>query len=104
MNQFEGVTVTTQANVYFDGKVTSRAIHFPDGEMKTLGIIQPGDYEFGTEKKEIMEMLQGEAYVMLAGETSWTKYEAGSQFEVPANSSFKIRCENLVDYCCSYIG
>jgi uncharacterized protein YaiE (UPF0345 family) len=48
MSEFKNVTVLKKANVYFAGKVTSRTIVFPDGTKKTLGIMFPGDYEFGT--------------------------------------------------------
>ena len=55
MSKFKNVTVVKAANVYFDGKVTSRVLEFDTGEIKTLGIMMPGEYRFGTEKKEIME-------------------------------------------------
>ena len=60
MAQFENVTVVKAANIYFDGKVTSRTVLFADGTKKTLGVMLPGDYEFGTAEKEIMEILAGE--------------------------------------------
>lgn len=103
MSNFENVSVVKKANVYFDGGVTSRTINFPTGEMKTLGIIQPGEYEFNTGKKEIMDMLAGEVEVMLAGTSEWKRYAAGETFEVPANSSFRIRTAGLADYCCSFV-
>jgi len=103
MNSFENVSVMKKANVYFDGGVTSRTINFPGGEIKTLGIIQPGEYEFNTGKKEIMEMLAGEVEVLLAGSSEWQSYGAGDTFEVPANSSFRIRSGGLADYCCSFV-
>ena len=54
MSTFENVTIVKAANVYFDGKVTSRTIKFADGSTKSLGLMQPGEYEFGTAKREIM--------------------------------------------------
>jgi hypothetical protein len=30
--------------IYFDGKVSSRTIEFPDGSKKTLGIMMVGDF------------------------------------------------------------
>lgn len=51
MGEFKNVTAVKKANVYFDGKVTSRTIIFKDGERKTLGIMLPGDYEFELEIK-----------------------------------------------------
>jgi len=34
MAQFENVTVVKAANIYFDGKVTSRTVLFADGTKK----------------------------------------------------------------------
>ena len=103
MNQFKGVTVVKTANIYFDGKVTSRTVIFPDGEKKTLGIMLPGDYEFGTDTKEIMEIMAGELEVLLPGEKSWRTISGGESFTVPANARFKLRVLEVTDYCCSYI-
>ena len=65
MSTFENVSITKAANVYFDGKVTSRKIEFNDGTIKTLGIMLPGEYEFGTETAEVMEILAGDLDVKL---------------------------------------
>lgn len=102
MSQFENVTVVKAANIYYDGKVTSRTVLFEDGSKKTLGILLPGDYEFGTEAAELMEMLAGEVSVLLPGETEWRDIAAGESFEVPANSKFGIQVKTVADYCCSY--
>ncbi|WP_367898047.1 pyrimidine/purine nucleoside phosphorylase [Leptospira sp. WS58.C1] len=103
MQQFENVTVIKKANVYFDGKVTSRTVLFSNGEKKTLGILMPGEYEFGTDEKEIMEILEGDLLVQLPGNTDWKQIKGGQSFEVPANSKFKLNVNKLSDYCCSYI-
>ena len=103
MSEFANVTVVKEANIYFDGKVTSRVVRFGDGSRKTLGIMQPGDYEFGTEEKEIMEILSGELDILLPGESDWQSVKGGESFEVPANSSFKLKVRSLTDYCCSYL-
>lgn len=102
MSQFENVTAVKAANIYYDGKVTSRTLLFKDGSKKTLGILLPGDYEFGTEAAELMEMLAGEVSVLLPGETEWRDIAAGESFEVPANSKFGIKVKTVADYCCSY--
>ena len=103
MSEFTNVTVTKAANIYFDGKVTSRTVHFSDGSHKTLGIMLPGDYRFNTAAAEVMEILAGSLDVRLAGEDEWRSYGAGSQFEVPANSSFELTVAEVADYCCSYL-
>lgn len=102
MTQFDNVSVVKAANIYFDGKVTSRTIKFADGTRKTLGIMLPGDYKFGTEEKEIMEILAGEMDVKLPGE-DWKAIRGGDSFEVPAKASFELKITTPVDYCCSYI-
>ena len=65
--EFKNVTVIKEANVYFDGKVTSRTVLFESGEKKTLGFMLAGEYEFNTDAEEIMEVLGGDMSVMLAG-------------------------------------
>ncbi|MBN2767684.1 MAG: pyrimidine/purine nucleoside phosphorylase [Campylobacterales bacterium] len=102
MSQFSNVTINKEANIYFDGKVTSRTLLFDDGTKKTLGIMLPGEYEFSTEAKELMEILSGELEINLPGE-SWRKISGGESFEVPANSSFKLKIYKVTDYCCSYL-
>jgi uncharacterized protein YaiE (UPF0345 family) len=103
MNQFENVTVVKPANFYFDGKVTSRTVIFEDGSKKTLGIMLPGEYEFGTDAAEEMEMMAGKVEVLLPGSDTWQIVEAGETFNVPANSKFGIRVIEIADYCCSYL-
>jgi purine/pyrimidine-nucleoside phosphorylase len=103
MSEFNNVTVVKAANIYFDGKVTSRTVKFADGTHKTLGIMMPGDYSFNTDAKEIMEILAGSMNIKLAGADKWNTYTAGTSFEVPANSSFDLQVTEVSDYCCSYI-
>ena len=103
MSEFTGVTVRREANIYFDGKVTSRVVTFQDGAVKTLGIMLPGDYEFGTEKPEIMEILSGEMQVLLPGCDQWATITGGQSFDVPGQSRFKLKVASVVDYCCSYV-
>lgn len=102
MAQFDQVSVVKRANVYFDGKVTSRTVLFADGTRKTLGIMLPGEYEFGTDCVEVMEILAGELRVLLPGETEWLSITGSGVFTVPANVRFKLEVTAVTDYCCSY--
>lgn len=104
MSEFKNVTVVKKANIYFDGKVTSRTVIFADGSKKTLGIMLPGEYEFSTGEKELMEIISGEMEVLLPGEDSWRSINGGQSFEVAGNAKFKLRVKTLSDYCCSFIG
>ena len=103
MSQFENVTVLKAANVYFDGKVTSRSIQFANGESKTLGIMLPGEYTFNTGKPELMEIMSGDVEVLLDGQSNWQKITGGESFNVDGNSSFQIKVNSIADYCCSFI-
>ncbi|MDX1492132.1 MAG: pyrimidine/purine nucleoside phosphorylase [Pseudohongiellaceae bacterium] len=102
MSKFENVTVVKAANIYFDGKVSSRVVEFPGGEIKTLGIMLPGDYEFSTQQRELMEITAGVVEVKLPGSQAWQRIVGGESFDVIANSSFGIRVLEVTDYCCSY--
>jgi len=103
MQEFKNVTVVKKANVYFDGKVTSRTVLFPDGSKKTLGVMLPGEYEFNTADKEIMEILAGELDVLLPEADGWKTFKGGESFQVPAQSKFSLKVKSLTDYCCSFI-
>lgn len=103
MSEFSNVTVTKKANVYFDGNVTSRVITFADGSVKTLGIMLPGEYEFGTDKPEIMEIMAGEMTVQLPGSDEWVPVKGGESFDVQGQSKFKLKVTAVSDYCCSFV-
>jgi uncharacterized protein YaiE (UPF0345 family) len=102
MEKFEKITIVKKANIYFDGRVSSRTVLFDNGERKTLGIMLPGDYEFSTDSGEVIEILGGKVSVLLPGETTWRNFISGEQFDVPAHSCFKLQVQDVVDYCCSY--
>ena len=101
--EFHNVSVDKNSNTYFDGRVTSRNIKFPDGSLKTLGVMLEGEYEFNTSKKEIMEITTGEMHVLLPNSSDWKIYIENMSFEVPANSSFKVKVKQITNYCCSYL-
>lgn len=103
MSEFTNVTVVREANIYFDGGVVSHSVLFADGSKKTLGVMQPGEYEFSTGKAEIMEILSGELELLLPGKSEWQPVKGGEAFDVPANSSFTMRVKVVSDYCCSFI-
>ncbi|MFA4943699.1 MAG: pyrimidine/purine nucleoside phosphorylase [Lentisphaeria bacterium] len=102
--KFENVSVACKANVYFDGKVVSHSVHFPDGSRKSLGVILPGSYSFNTAGPETMEITAGACRVRLAGETEWKPYAGGGAFHVAANAGFEIAVEagGVCEYICSF--
>jgi uncharacterized protein YaiE (UPF0345 family) len=100
---FRSVDVVKRANFYFGGRVSSRTVLFPDGSKKTLGVMLPGEYEFGTDMAELMEILAGHMEVLLPNTTEWQTVCGGEEFHVAAGSSFKLKVLEPVDYCCSYL-
>ena len=102
--EFRGVTAVAKANVYFDGKVVSHSVLFPDGSKKTLGLIYPGKFHFGTAAAERMELVAGECVVKLDGQSAVTPFKAGQFFDVPAKSGFDIEVKGgICEYICSYL-
>jgi uncharacterized protein YaiE (UPF0345 family) len=103
--EFSGVTALTKANIYFDGKVVSHTLMFPDGSKKTVGLIYPGKFHFGTDKAERMEIVAGSCEVKLDGRSESKTYPAGQMFEVPAKSGFDIEVkQGICEYICSFLG
>lgn len=103
MDSYENCRVLIKANIYFEGRVQSRTIFLPHAERKTLGVILPGEYEFATGDKEIMDIVSGKAFVLMPGKEDWESFEPGVSFSVPARSSFKIKCIEVTEYICSYV-
>ena len=101
--EFVNVKLIAKANVYDGGKVASRTFFTPEGQRKTLGFMQAGEYEFATAAAELMEVLQGEMRVRLPGTEEFKVYTAGTSFNVAANSAFKVQVNEYADYCCSYL-
>ena len=102
MTEFHDVSVVKQANVYFDGKCVSHTVQFADGSKKTVGVILPSSLVFNTGAPEVMESVAGSCRVRLKGESDWKVYAAGQSFEVPANSSFEIACDEPYHYVCHF--
>lgn len=88
-------------NQYFEGKVASIAFQQPEGKA-TVGVMAPGDYEFGTSQLEIMHVVSGQLTVKLPGSKQWETFTDGSQFTVPANSKFSVKVEQDTAYLCEY--
>ena len=103
MSKFENVTVVKAANVYFYGNVSSRTVEFADGSTKTLGLMLPGEYEFGTDAPEFMEILSGALEVKLPGSDSWQEVQGGESFNVPGSAKFQVKVSAVTDYICSFL-
>ena len=101
--EFSNVKAIAKANVYFDGKVVSHTILLASGEKKTLGLIYPGDFHFGTDAPERMDIVAGSCRVRLDGSAEWQDFGAGTFFKVPGKSGFDIAvASGIAEYVCSF--
>lgn len=91
-----------KVNEYFGGTVKSIALENNDG-IATIGVMEAGEYEFGTATVEHMTITSGELDVMLPGETQWTKYTKGETFTVAKDVKFKVNAIGQVAYYCLYV-
>ena len=89
-------------NSYFDGKVQSLGFE-RNGRKQTVGVIEPGEYHFGTDAAERMTVVCGELHAKFAGSTQWLHYPAGTAFEVPAKSGFDVKAVSPSAYCCEFL-
>ena len=102
MKYFKNVDVDKLANIYYEGKVISRNIFLKDGSKKSLGIMLVGEYEFNTVSRELMEIISGKLNLKLKNDKEWKLFTNGMEFNIPKNSSFKLKVLELVNYTCSY--
>ena len=100
--KIDGVSVTTQANVYFDGKCISHNIAFPDGTKKSVGVVLPATLTFITGAPDIMECVAGSCEYKLDGSENWQTSTPGQKFSIPGNSKFDIRVTSAYHYICHF--
>jgi uncharacterized protein YaiE (UPF0345 family) len=90
-----------KVNEYFDGKVKSLAFRAADGPA-TIGVMAPGEYEFGTSTVEIMTVVSGALTIRLPGSESWKTCAAGESFTVAAGKKFQLKVAADAAYLCLY--
>ncbi len=90
-----------KVNEYFNGSVKSIAFRTKEYPA-TVGVIAPGEYEFGTSTVEVMTIITGKLSAMLPDSTTWIDYGPGKSFTVPANKKFKVKTAEDTSYLCLY--
>jgi len=90
-----------EVNEYFNGNVKSFVVHSGEGK-KTIGVMAPGEYEFKTRSKETMTIIIGECSVFLSEYNEWEDFGTGASFDVPADSTFKVKVTEDTAYICEY--
>jgi len=89
-------------NEYFQGKVKSIGLAVEGGKA-TVGVMAPGEYEFGTGSIEVMKVITGKLTVKLPGESAWRDFGPGSEFRVDANVKFQLKVAVDTAYLCLYL-
>ncbi|QNM96064.1 pyrimidine/purine nucleoside phosphorylase [Chitinimonas koreensis] len=90
-----------KVNEYFGGTVKSIGFGMAEGPA-TIGVMAPGEYEFGTAQREVMQVIAGELTVKLPGSAGWQAFGAGARFEVPGDSRFQLKVAVDTAYLCEY--
>ena len=90
-----------KVNEYFQGRVKSLAFSTDEGPA-TVGVMSPGEYEFGTSTKEIMRIISGAMSVKLPGSDRWQDVKVGDTFVVDKNKKFQLKAAANVAYLCLY--
>lgn len=89
-------------NTYFEGRVQS--IGFArHGRRQTAGVIDAGEFRFGTDAPERMSVISGELLVRLAEGDPWRLYPAGTAFEVAGKSAFFVKADAPAAYLCEFL-
>ena len=95
-----GIKQCVKHNSYFEGKVQSLALTTTEGPA-TVGVIEPGQYSFGTDCIEHMHIVAGTLKAKLpAGD--WKSYDPGQFFIVPKGVKFEVETVGDVAYLCHY--
>ena len=90
-----------KVNEYFDGNVKS--ISFQAAALPaTVGVMAPGEYEFGTSQKETVTVVSGALTVKLPDATNWRTFNEGDSFIVEANRKFQLQVKIDTAYLCTY--
>ena len=95
--QFDQVSVGKKANVFFDGKCVSHTVTLPNGVRKSVGVVLPSTLRFDLRTKEVMEVVDGNAFVSINGAPE-QEFKAGQSWEVEKGGYFIIRAEQPVHY------
>lgn len=102
--QFDFISIKKKANVHFNGASISHVIVLKDGTKKTLGVILPSEdpLTFKTHLAERIEIISGECSVQIGNKPDLKRYKSGESFQIPAQSQFKIKTSEVVDYICHF--
>jgi hypothetical protein len=89
-------------NTYFEGGVQSVGFE-RNGRRQTVGVIDVGEFHFGTDAPERMTVVSGELQVRPDGAAAFVTYAAGTSFEIGGKSGFDVRAAAPAAYLCEFL-
>ncbi|MFP4154254.1 MAG: pyrimidine/purine nucleoside phosphorylase [Halothiobacillaceae bacterium] len=90
-----------QVNEHHEGRVKS--IGFETATLPaTVGVMEPGQYDFQTQRAETIHVISGNMRVRVGDEVDWQVYDEGERFDIPAESRFEVAIEHQTAYLCLY--
>ncbi len=90
-------------NEYFSGKVKSIGFDSDSIGRASVGVMEAGEYTFGTGQPEEMTVVSGVLTVKLPGSDEWQVFGPGAVFSVPGNSEFQLQVAEPTSYLCKYL-
>lgn len=96
--QFEHVAIKKTANVHADGKCVSYTLTFPDGAVKAVGVVLPGEVTFAADTDETVEFVEGKGRVRVGQDGAWSPITGGQRFHVTAQTRFDVEAAEPVHY------
>jgi uncharacterized protein YaiE (UPF0345 family) len=90
-----------KSSEYFDSKVKSLGYETAEGKA-SVGVMEPGEYKFGTAAPEVMTVIQGALEIQLPNETEWKTFKKGETFNVVGDSAFLVKVAVQTSYLCEY--
>ena len=90
-----------KVNEYFSGAVKSLSVESAEGPA-TVGVMDIGEYEFGTSSQEIMTVITGKLTVKLPNASEWKDFTGGQSFIVEKNQKFQLKVDVQTSYLCLY--
>jgi len=73
-----------------------------DSNSFSVGIIAPGEYQFGAIRKEIFTVTHGSISAWHEDSKNWANYGINEQFIIPAQKNFKLKVDGISAYICHY--
>ena len=86
---------------YHGSKVMSLT-HEDDKDSFSIGIISPGEFEFGAISKEVYKVTSGEIEFWEEDEHHWRLIRVGKEFSVVDHKNFKMKTDKTSSFICFY--